>query len=223
MSCDFSLSTQPQPTPARVPGRVPPGHLVSAEKWRGTDLTKALKGKVNVTFEDDLGVVDFHSSSDTAIIYVSENDMVAGTNYRRKLVKLRKANSMKGIVLVEKTPVSQQYFSALQKFVVLELGMVLLFVTSQAEAGSLLVQMVKGENSATPNPFKVKRRAPPLDKTVLSTMQLVPKLGGVKVRALLDKFGSIRSIVQATEEELAEVIGKSNAKHVKAFFEHKTS
>ena len=57
---------------------------------------------------------------------------------------LLKANSsLKGIVLVEKTILSEQYFAAIQKFVVIELGLILLPVTNQVEASQLLTQMVR--------------------------------------------------------------------------------
>ena len=49
---------------------------------------------------------------------------------------------MKGIVLAEKTRTSAQYFPALQKFVVLEIGLVLIPVTSREELSGLLIQMV---------------------------------------------------------------------------------
>ena len=49
---------------------------------------------------------------------------------------------MQGIVLVEKTPATNQYFGDLQKFVAITLGMVVIPVTCQQEAGSLLIQMV---------------------------------------------------------------------------------
>ena len=45
---------------------------------------------VQVHYDDNLGVVDFHTSSQTGVIYVSESDMVAATGYRRKLAMLRK-------------------------------------------------------------------------------------------------------------------------------------
>ena len=50
---------------------------------------------------------------------------------------------MRGIVLAEKTPISKQYFPSLQKFTVLELGLVLLVIVNQNEAGGLLAQMVR--------------------------------------------------------------------------------
>ena len=37
-----------------------------------------------------MGIVDFHPASDVAIVYLSEADLVAGSSYKRKLVKLRK-------------------------------------------------------------------------------------------------------------------------------------
>lgn len=47
-------------------------------------------------------------------------------------------------MIVEKTHLSEQYFSGLQKFVVLELGLTLLPVSSPAEAAQLIAQMVSG-------------------------------------------------------------------------------
>lgn len=45
-------------------------------------------------------------------------------------------------MIVEKTRLSEQYFSGLQKFVVLELGLTLLPVSTSAEAAQLIAQLV---------------------------------------------------------------------------------
>ena len=50
--------------------------------------------------------------------------------------------SFKKVVLAEKTPLSSQYFYDLQKFIVIERGLVLLPVASPTEAGKILAQMV---------------------------------------------------------------------------------
>ena len=47
-------------------------------------------GVVSVLYDDSIGVLDFLLSSNTGVIYVSESDLVSGTAFRRKLVKLRK-------------------------------------------------------------------------------------------------------------------------------------
>ena len=52
-------------------------------------------GSVNVLYEDQLGVVDFHPSSNTAVLYISEGDLVMGQSYRRRVVKLRKVKTQK--------------------------------------------------------------------------------------------------------------------------------
>ena len=40
------------------------------------------------------------------------------------------------------------------------------------------------------NVLRQKRKPPPIDASILATMQLVPKLGAVKARALLERFKS---------------------------------
>ena len=54
------------------------------------------------------------------------------------------ANTIKVVVLVEKTELSRQYFWPVQKFIVLELGLTLIPVTSQKEAANMLAALVCG-------------------------------------------------------------------------------
>ncbi|KQK74975.1 Fanconi anemia-associated protein of 24 kDa [Amazona aestiva] len=121
---------------------VPYGHVIGNEKWRGSEIAQRLQGKIRLIFEDDLGLVDFHISNRISILYISEADLVAGDEFKRRLVRFRNASSLGGIVIVEKTQISDQYFLAVQKLVVLELGMVLLPVANQGEASQLIIQLV---------------------------------------------------------------------------------
>ncbi|XP_019475276.1 Fanconi anemia core complex-associated protein 24 isoform X2 [Meleagris gallopavo] len=120
---------------------VPYGHVVGNEKWRGSEMARRLQGKTKLIFEDGLGLVDFHLSNRICVLYISEADLVAGDEFKRRLVRFRNASSLGGIVIVEKTPISEQYFSAVQKLVVLQLGMVLLPVANQEEASQLITQL----------------------------------------------------------------------------------
>ncbi|XP_022092071.1 Fanconi anemia core complex-associated protein 24-like [Acanthaster planci] len=210
-------------TPVNEGSRVPPGCVVTSQRWKGSELVNTLQGKLKVIIEDKLGVIDFHPSNDAGIVYISETDLVAGSGYKQKLAKLRKANSLRGIVIAECTPVSEQYYGDLQKFVVLELGLKLLFVTSQTEAANLLIQMVSEEHKPQANPFLVKRRKQSIDAGVLATVQLIPNVGPVKGKVLLQRFWSIQGICDASEKELAEVVGRTNASNIRAFFHHRTS
>lgn len=50
-------------------------------------------------------------------------------------------------MIVERTPISEQYFSAVQKLVVLQLGMALVPVANQEEASQLITQLVSSNVS----------------------------------------------------------------------------
>ena len=49
-----------------------------------------ISGKVRVSLEDGLGIIDFYPSNTVGIVYLHEGEIVTGTSYRKKLVKLRK-------------------------------------------------------------------------------------------------------------------------------------
>ncbi|XP_017341712.1 Fanconi anemia core complex-associated protein 24 isoform X4 [Ictalurus punctatus] len=181
-----------------------------------------LTGNVKTVFEEELGVVDLHLSNKSCVLYVSESDLVAGNDYKRKIVRFRnvimlQANSnFHGIVLVEKTRLTEQYFSGLQKFVVLELGLTLLHVPGPGEAAQLIAQMVHGESKE--NPFRRRSTARLLDPVVLNLVQQIPGVGKVKAMALLQHFSSIHKISNVSVEELETVVGQATAQHIWAFF-----
>lgn len=59
---------------------------------------------------------------------------------------LKVGTSFQQLVLVENTRLSEQYFSAVQKFVVFDLGLTLLPVSGQTEASQLISQIVSKED-----------------------------------------------------------------------------
>ncbi|XP_060067536.1 Fanconi anemia core complex-associated protein 24-like [Ylistrum balloti] len=199
--------------------KVPVGHIVICGKWRGSDLSAILQGGVQVLYEDGLGLIDFYPTGNLGVVYLPEADLITCGTYKRKLAKLRKANKICVLVMAERTSTSQQYYSPLQNFCMLELGFSLLPVPSQREAASLLIQMVHNEGkSAELNPFCKKKKNVHLDPAILTTLQCVPKLGEVKAKLLLQTFKNIQNISVASVEELAAVVGKASAAQVKTFF-----
>uniref|UniRef100_X2A7L9 Fanconi anemia core complex-associated protein 24 pseudonuclease domain-containing protein n=1 Tax=Capitella teleta TaxID=283909 RepID=X2A7L9_CAPTE len=210
-------SVLPQPA-VNVFLRVPNGHIVCSEKWRSTELIRKLACGVNVLYDDNIGILDFCPSENIGVIYVSEGDLLAGAAYKRKLAKLRMANKVKGVVIVERTSVTEQYFSKLQQLTVLELGMVLLPVGNQAEAANILIGMVHVENKPHDNQLRLKVKNVSIETSVLNTVKTIPCLGDVNARALLECFGSILKIALASEQDLAVVIGRAKAAQVRSFF-----
>ncbi|NXN65716.1 FAP24 protein, partial [Himantopus himantopus] len=210
---------------------VPYGHVIGNEKWRGSEIAQRLQGKIRLIFEDGLGLVDFHLSNRTCILYISEADLVAGDEFKRRLVRFRNASSLGGIVIVEKTQISDQYFLAVQKLVVLELGMVLLPVANQGEASQLITQLVsfivtsgfvllqvreqsKDHNS---NPFLRKQCSQLAEPSVFRTVQQIPGVGKTKALLLLQQFGSIHRLCNASVKELELVVGQTVAQQIYTF------
>ncbi|KFQ67436.1 Fanconi anemia-associated protein of 24 kDa, partial [Phaethon lepturus] len=201
---------------------VPYGHVIGNEKWRGSEIAQRLQGKTRLIFEDGLGLVDFHLSNRTCILYISEADLVAGDEFKRRLVRFRNANSLGGIVIVERTQISDQYFLAVQKLVVLELGMVLLPVANQGEASQLITQLVsfyvreqsKDHNS---NPFLRKQCSQLAEPSVFRTVQQIPGVGKTKALLLLQQFGSIHRLCNASVKELELIVGQTVAQQIYTF------
>ncbi|KAM6973098.1 Fanconi anemia core complex-associated protein 24 [Aplochiton taeniatus] len=197
---------------------VPPyGHVIADEKWRGSVLVQNFKGSVKAIFEKELGVLDFHLHNKRCILYISESDIVTGNSYKRKLVRYRNANStFQETVFVEKTTVTEQNFSVIQKFVVFELGLTLLPVGGQIEAAQLISQMVNMEGKE--NPFCRMSVSRLLDPVVMSLVQQIPGVGKIKAMALLQHFSSIHQLGNAEFHQLDSVVGQATAQNIYNFF-----
>ncbi|KAL4642175.1 Fanconi anemia core complex-associated protein 24 [Arapaima gigas] len=197
----------------------PYGHVIVHDRWRGSALVRGFKGAVKPLFEDQLGVVDFHLSSTACVLYVSESDLVAENGYKRKLVKFRNSRpGLQGIVVVEKTQLSKQYFSALQKFVVFQLGFPLLPVADQTEASQLITQLANETSKSRENPFVWKSTTRLSDSLVLDLLLKIPGVGRVKALSLAKNFPSIHQLSQASVEELKLVVGLTTAQQIRTFF-----
>ncbi|XP_068598112.1 Fanconi anemia core complex-associated protein 24-like [Brachionichthys hirsutus] len=180
------------------------------------------RGGVKVAFENELGVADFLLPKKCCILYVSESDIVAGNGYKRKLVRFRNSNrSFQELVLVESTRHSEQYFSAVQKFVVFDLGLTLLSVSGQTEASQLIGHIVHGESRD--DLFRRRNSFQLLDPLVLALVQQIPGVGRVRALALLQRFSSIQQLCNSAPAELEPVVGQAAAQQIHEFFHNATA
>ncbi|XP_037372275.1 Fanconi anemia core complex-associated protein 24 isoform X3 [Talpa occidentalis] len=155
----------------------------------------------------------------SCILYITEADLVAGNGYRKRLVRVRNSSTLQGIVIVEKTQMSEQYFPAIQKFTVLDLGMVLLPVASHTEASCLIMQLVQEQTKEpSKNPFLTKKRTQISEPCLLRTVQQIPGVGKTKAPLLLQKFPSLQQLSNSSIQQLEPVVGLPAAQQIHSFF-----
>ncbi|XP_048402282.1 uncharacterized protein KIAA0513 homolog isoform X4 [Stegostoma tigrinum] len=134
-------------------------------------------------------------------------------------LKVFRASTLNGIVVVEKSPLSEQYFPAVQRFVVLELGMTVLPVANQTEASHLISQLIHEESREQGrNPFQRRARSCLSDVRILASVQQIPGVGKVKAMSLLQHFHSIQQLSAASTQELEAVVGHALAQQITQFF-----
>ncbi|XP_037538446.1 Fanconi anemia core complex-associated protein 24 isoform X2 [Nematolebias whitei] len=120
------------------------------------------------------------------------------------------------LVLVEKTRLTQQYFPAVQKFVLFNLGLSLLPVGGQMEASQLIAQTIHGASKE--NPFRCRTSSRLMEPLVLALTQQIPGVGRIKAVALLQKFSSIQQLCNADPAELEPIVGQASAQQIHSFF-----
>ncbi|KAF4522687.1 hypothetical protein B566_EDAN010468 [Ephemera danica] len=74
------------------------------------------------------------------------------------------------------------------------------------------------ESRAPNNPFKLRKEPEDLAHTQLSLLMLLPGVGRKKCQELLNKFGHFQGIANASEFDLAGVVGQAAATSVCTFF-----
>ncbi|XP_064466453.1 Fanconi anemia core complex-associated protein 24-like [Ornithodoros turicata] len=215
---DTSYVTQLTTDVIRKDVRVPVGSVMVADKWANTELLTVLKKVGRPIVSHDLGLVDFYPSSNSAVLYATEGDLIDESVLKRKIVKLRKNNSKNAYVFAELTQMSKAHYDSIQRFSVLELDIPVLPVACQAEAAQLLADMEHVANSEQRNPFLLKWRAPPPSTSMATALKTIPGIGEVKVNAILKEYNNLKSVSEATLDDLTRIIGAAAASKVFNFF-----
>ncbi|GAB1605892.1 Fanconi anemia core complex-associated protein 24-like [Argonauta hians] len=195
--------------------------ILANSRWSNSNLVTNIRNIVRVVFFNDLPDIDFRLSRNVCVVYISEADLVSkGVAYQKKVVRLRKADEFKIFVIVEKTSMTAQYYTDVQEFCVLKLGLVLFPVSSQTEAAGMIIQLFSTGANPAKNPFMRKKDSSAekdSSSSILSTLQCIPGLGIINAKLLLLNFGSISAINEASFECLSDVVGKNLAKRVVDF------
>ncbi|XP_065827804.1 Fanconi anemia core complex-associated protein 24-like [Oscarella lobularis] len=200
--------------------RQPKGYIAVNERLRTSGITKILReNRVEVNIQDSMGSTDFYISNNIAVAWLNEADVVNRGASQGRLQKLaKKLATHRGIVIAERTQLTDQYYPALQKFATLDCNLVLLPVGSIEEAGHLLAEIVRQESQPNVNPYRQKRKKLSPDPSVMDSVKLLPGVGAVKAKALLEKFKNVRGICCASVDDLSRVVGASSAQQIRTAF-----
>ncbi|HUS80989.1 MAG TPA: helix-hairpin-helix domain-containing protein [Armatimonadota bacterium] len=101
---------------------------------------------------------------------------------------------------------------------VVQYGLSLLSTADEDETVAMLVMMAGHEQQGVPEVSLVpKRRAEDLPDLQRRVVEMLPKVGAVTARALLQRFGTIERLVAASEDELREArgIGEKSAAEIR--------
>ena len=208
-------------TPKKQGLVVPFGYVMSHLRWNGSELVANLKVKVNVAFANDIGVFDFLPSPSCCVVYITESDLIGNAiNCKRRIAKLRNALGFsEKYVIVDKNDITNDYFESLQEFVVLECNMSIYPTNNINQVVNFLDQIVKTackQNSQ--NSFiSTKQRLSCTDIAILSAVQKFPQVGSMKAKLLLEKFGSIEGIINASIKDLSKIVGDNAALKIHSF------
>ena len=103
--------------------------------------------------------------------------------------------------------------------VIADFGASLVFTEDMEETAELVFHFAKHEQKARKQPMRIfaKRRTFTPSQTARSIVEALPMVGPKLARALLNHFGSVESIANATERDIASVpgVGRKRAKLIK--------
>lgn len=189
--------------------KVPAGYLLVNSRHAGKEVHRVLKEKFQVNIDDTLGVIDLMYLEGKGVLYLEEVDLEKLEESKKRVLTFKTVNQ--GMVILECVNFSENFIE-FQNFVVIELKMRLMMVVSKNEAGELLTKVIKEELNPRNNPFLIKQKQLPIENSLLNALQNIPKLGSVKAKTLMETYQSLENLLQASEEDLTQTIGKCSAR-----------
>lgn len=96
-------------------------------------------------------------------------------------------------------------------------GCSLIFTKDKESTAELIYHFAKHEQLSKKNPLRIYARKKTLtpSQTARSIVESFPGIGPKLAKKTLDHFGSVFAILNSTERDLAEVVGKQRAKIIK--------
>jgi len=204
--------------PSLKGARVPPGHVLVHAKFQGNQILHLIQDTgIKPVVQEGLGIVDFYSSNQTAVIWIPEEVLVAKeSSLQKKLTKFDEG-FCNGIACIQVTSVSHQYYKKLQLFALTISNVTLVPVKSSMEMVKFLTHLVYSECSSTQT-FR-SAIAVDLNECVLGTIKVIPTVGEKKAKELLERFQSLAELCNGPFEDMRTIVGSTAAQHIRSLFD----
>ncbi|KAL1234933.1 Fanconi anemia core complex-associated protein [Trichinella spiralis] len=160
-------------------------------------------------FRNEKSLCDIEILPKYAAIYVSIHPHQLNDT-RKKLQ--RKANVV-GFVIIKRLDGDAENFQLIQKLCSVDMDIKVFPINHAEDVVNLIVELcIHGDEK-----FTAYHQNIPSQSEIIKAVRLLPKVGKVKALALMERFGSIARLSNASVEEIAEIIGHSSAKELKNF------
>lgn len=224
---DFSAPQAPQRVQEEEFSRMPSVQIYADSREAKSGVVKKLFDMGMGINTGNLDVADYVLSDRVAVERKSVDDFIESLIKKEKLFnqlfRLKKSY-YKPILLIEgdniyKRAVNPNAVRGALAAITIDLGIPMLFTRSPDETADMLASIASREQK-----FKQREASPHADKSKRSLQEqqeyvvaAISNIGPVIARNLLEHFGTVENIVNATEEELVKVpnVGKKTAEKIK--------
>ncbi|KRZ30211.1 Fanconi anemia-associated protein of 24 kDa [Trichinella pseudospiralis] len=196
-------------------------------------------------FRNEKGLCDIEILPKYAAIYVSTHAQQLNDT-RKKLVKFRhylqRKTNVVGFVIIKRSDGDAENFQLIQKLCSVDMDIKVFPISHAEDVVNLIVELVGHKIELLLNQywrclfifislistglqcihgdekFTAYHQNIPSQSEIIKAVTRLPKVGKVKALALMERFGSIARLSNASVAEIAEIIGHSSAKKLKKFF-----
>jgi len=199
--------------------KLPFGHCLVNTRWRGHAIETELNKFFTVIYTEEYSYIDFIPSQTHIVSVLTESDISENTDsnetIRIKFARLYKLanknprNCLLPMIIYHLTEETQPSFFKIQTLSVMDFSMTLIPLNSMELVPAFLDRIKVASRVA--NPFRIDRNSVeskvPTTKDQLLFLMKSPGLKEVLARKLLEKFGSVRGVILASQSELSIVLG----------------
>ncbi|MFH1174664.1 MAG: DEAD/DEAH box helicase [archaeon] len=205
--------------------------IVVDYREKNSAVVKALHDSANVTIEmRQLDQGDYLISDDIIVEYKRIPDFVDSIVDGRLLEQLRQLKSFaKPILLLEGTEdvyscrrIHPNAINGMLAMIATGYAFPILWAKNEHEAAGLLLALAKREHSTEKRPFSFHANKPLSRKEQQEfIVSSLPGIGSTLAKPLLEKFGSVSSVLSASKEALQDVplVGEKKAKLIRDVLE----